>query len=353
MAFMRSHKGKEPSKYAFFITLVIFYFFVTLIIYVVEYMGFINTNSSITLFGAIVGSSVPAFLAIYLSRYSEQARIARKQRFYLNIRIRKEISEERKRHFQDLVKKLEKINSFLEPIVVRTYPSNPLKIGELSKNNMEELIHCIQDNSIRNHLGKYYRGLDLEKLPSLSSDIQKFNLDVQKFEEEILKEAGKLLNAKDTFIFTDTARPENNKTSISKSSFFLTLINIWMDLQKNNNLTNYGYIQEYFPKRPDPSHLENKSVGDWTIETPRLKFRELVLTYTDNLYANYDVLDNIKKLLSNDALLKRFKSLYLRKEEIEDYKNKAREIIENLKEQIKSEEYNKIFDCCPYHEELI
>lgn len=348
---MDKEKNNEPSKIRFFAILTVFYLFVTVIVFVLNCLGFVKTSTSITLFAAIVGPSVPAFLALYLSRYSEQALISRKQALLLSIRIRKEISEERRKHFENLANKLENIINYLKPISPRVTPSNPLKIAELLNGNMKEII---QDDSVKNHLNKSTTGLDLERLPTLSDDIKKFNLDIQNFEKQILDKTGMLLIDKNSFTLIDSAVAVKNKTSISKFSLTLTLANIWMDLQKNNNLTNCDYIQEYFPKRPDPSHLENKSEGDWTIETPSLKFRgQLILTYTDNLYFNYDVLDIIEKLVVDVSLLEKFKSLYRRKEEIDDYENKAQEIIEKIKEQITSGEYKKIFDCCPYHEELI
>ena len=118
----------------FFAILALFYILVTLMLYSLVLFKYLQTSLSITLFAAIVGPSVPSFLAIYLSRYSEQASASRKQELLFDISTRKEISEARQKHYDELSTKAEEIIRFLPPSKQRNvdpseYLKNPL-LGE-------------------------------------------------------------------------------------------------------------------------------------------------------------------------------------------------------------------------------
>lgn len=350
---MDKEKNSEPRKIRFVIILVIFYFFVTLIIYVLEYQKFITTSTSVTLFAAIVGPSVPAFLAIYLSRYSEQARVSRKQELLFNISIRKEISEARKKHYEELSTKLEKIKELLvqiKPRMTTSYPKNPLLVDEIETDKIKEYI---EDASINNHMEKFKNGVQdfsLQKLVDLSQDVSKVKHEVMGFENLILSELQRQLKPNSSITSDKTAKNTTNKTCIGTDNLIIVLVNIWMELCNSKN-TKEEFIKGYFPQRPKINNLKNETIGNWDIGTPNLKFRnQLVLTYTGNLLANYDVLDIVKAIILTPSLLSKFKELYEKTEAINQYITKAKEIIDKIKLEISEGRYTEAYNCCPYHE---
>jgi|ACXJ01.1.fsa_nt_gi hypothetical protein len=350
---MDKEKNSEPRKVRFFIILVIFYFFVTLIIYVLDYKGFITTSTSVTLFAAIVGPSVPAFLAIYLSRYSEKARVSRKQELLLNISIRKEISQARKKHYEELSIKLERVKKLLVTIKPRkpsSYPENPLLVDEIETDKIKEFI---EDASIKNHMEQFKNGVynfSLQKLVDLSQDASKANQEVMGFENPILSELQSQLKPNSSITSDKTAKNIANKTCIGTDNLIIVLFNIWMELC-NSKKTEEEFIKVYFPQRPNLNNLKNETIGNWDIETPNLKFRnQLVLTYTDNLLANYDVLDIVKAIILTPSLLSKFKKLYENGEAINQYITKAKDIIDEIKLEISELRYIEAYNCCPYHE---
>lgn len=316
-----------------------------------DYLRFIKTSTSVTLFAAIVGPSVPAFLAIYLSRYSEQASVSRKQEFLLNITIRKEISEARKKHYEELSGKLERLKKLLLPFKARTTITNLLLIGELDIDKVKDLI---DDASIKNHMEGFHNNehtFSIKTLVSFLEDVDKVIQDVKQFEEDILSETKSLLEQYSSITSDKTAKNINNKTCIGTDSLIIVLFNIWEELYSSKDITEQKFIDEHFSKRPGQNNLKNETIWDWYIGTPNLTFRNgLILTYTDSLSANYDVLDIVKKLIFNISLNARFKDIYERVRGINEYIWKAEQIIDEIKEKISTGCYKEVYNCCPYPE---
>lgn len=323
------------------------------IIYIIDYLRFIKTSTSVTLFAAIVGPSAPAFLAIYLSRYSEQASVSRKQEFLLNITIRKEISEARRKHYEELSGKLERLKTFLIPLKARTTFTyqNPLLLDELEIGKIRDLI---DDASIKNHMEGFHNNehtFSIQKLVSFLEDVDKVIHDVKQFEEDILSETKSLLEQYSSITLDKTAKNINDKTCIGTDSLIIVLFNIWEELYNSRDITEQKFIDEHFPKMPGQNNLKNETIWDWYIGTPNLIFRnELILTYTDSLSANYDVLDIVRKLTFNISLNARFKDLYDRVRGINEYIWKAEKIIDEIKEKISTRCYKQVYNCCPYPE---
>ncbi len=305
-------------------------------------LRFIKTSTSVNLFAAIVGPSVPSFLAVYLSRYSEQARVSRKQELLLNTSIRKEILEARKKYYEELSRKLDNLKKLIPPFEGRPTIKNPLLVGELDIDKVKDLIY---DASINNHIEGFHNNehaFSIKKLACFLEDGDKINPDAKRFEEEILSEARTLLQQYSSFILDKTTKNIGGKTYINSDNLTIVLINIWIELYKRGNITEQEFIERCFPKRPSISNLKNETIGNWTIETHNLKFRdELILTRTGNLLDNYDVLDIIRNLILNTSLKAKFKNLYDRVRCINEYIWEAEKIIDEIREKISSEVIKK------------
>ncbi len=351
---MDKEKESEPSKLRFIMVLAIFYIAVVLILYIMDSQRYFQTSTIVTIFAAIVGPSVPSFLAIYLSRYSEQARVSRKQELVLNISIQKEILEARKEHYKELSIRLEEMKSCLlppNPRNIHPYPKNPLLLDKFETDKLKEFM---KDTSVKQHLENYKVGMgnfSIQRLVDSLDDSGKVNQNVNDLESKILSELQKLLTSDDSIVANEVAVNTKNKTCIGTKSLVIVLANIWTDLFEHKNNNSEEFVKQHFPQRPNPSNLKNETIGDWNIETPNLTFRNtLVLTYTDKLLANYDVLDILKKLITSDSLKSEFKALYDRVTSILELIQNAKDLISKLQEQITNGQYWETFNCCPYNE---
>ena len=351
---MNKEKGREPSKKRFFLTLSIFYGLFTLILYIINSIGYLQISTTVTLFGIIVGSSVPAFLAVYLSRYSDQARVSRKQELLIDIDLRNKISAEREKHYKEVSSKLLELKKTISPFKIRIineYPTNPLLVDELNPDIAKELA---DDTSIKNHMDKFKTGsgnFSIKKLASLLEESSTVREKVKEFENSILSKLEELLNISNSIVLNNNPENTRNKTCIGTNNLIIVLDFIWIKFYKTENATIDEFINGYFPGRPNATSLKNATIGDWDISTPNLKFQNsLNITDTDNLIANYDVLDIMKTLIVDSSLRSTFNGLYIRKEAIDEYTDTARNLIEGLIEKISSGIYGEVYNCCPYPE---
>ena len=324
----------------FFAILALFYILVTLMLYSLVLFKYLQTSLSITLFAAIVGPSVPSFLAIYLSRYSEQASASRKQELLFDISTRKEISEARQKHYDELSTKAEEIIRFLPPSKQRNvdpseYLKNPL-LGEQFQ--ICDIKALKEDESMKEHLERFKSKVDsfsFQKLIDLLEDNKKLNGDYEEFKTEISNELRVLTLSNNSITVSPVAQNINGKTDIGEDNLQRILLYLWKELYNNISESEEQFKNSHFPEKPSLSYLKNESTEYWNISTPNLTFKNiLIIAIADNLSANYEVIEIVKNLTFNPQLRSSFITLYKRRKFIDEYIEDVKKMIKELKDKI-------------------
>lgn len=107
--------GKKFTVKDFYLTVISTYVIIAVIAIFLYYFHY-DITTILSFLGITISPSAPAFLAIFLSQYSEQANAVRKSEILSDIQIRKEIGKAREKHYDDVKKDLQELESSIKQV---------------------------------------------------------------------------------------------------------------------------------------------------------------------------------------------------------------------------------------------
>lgn len=107
--------GKKFTVKDFYLTVISTSVIIAVIAIFLYYFHY-DITTILSFLGITISPSAPAFLAIFLSQYSEQANAVRKSEILSDIQIRKEIGKAREKHYDDVKKDLQELESSIKQV---------------------------------------------------------------------------------------------------------------------------------------------------------------------------------------------------------------------------------------------
>lgn len=334
------------EAFIFYLILVLFFAFLYL-------CAHFSLQIIVTLAGASIGPSVPAFRAVYLSRYTEQAEAFRKQSLLTDIGIRKEIKNERHEHYGLMLPGIEKTMGELQAIIEVTIKGTPTDSLSIHAQIFPDKIKnedCF--TNLKKHLemerinGEPFL---FDKLFKLAEDIPKFDSEVAKFLDTVKDEINKkIVNALNISVDENLGAPRSGGViSLETTSNVLAALwNEWISAQGSPSIDEFAL--KCVPVISIPT--KNSTVGAWKIGTPYLTRNGLNISYCDTLSLNWKIYNAIRSIFLSSDFSDKFKKLALLGREIVDYVQNAKDLLNKVEDRIKDGNYNVVTDCCPYSE---
>lgn len=326
-----------------------------MVIYVAWFLFHFLELTVATLIGSVLGATAPAFIAIYLAMYSDQAESIRKQMFLTEIRIEKEIKETRQSHYEKLRIASESFECILNPIIqnIPGYPLDTLSFSDTV--DVEKPTSIDNYDFFRNHIELEKmngRSIVLEDFLGKIGTIPTFDAEVKSFKNEIKKRVAEKFGDSSTTV-SDATKGSHPGIVLYSEETMLTLLKLWNELITSNGFSCQNidkFADSNFPK--DGLTLDKgTTVGDWRIDIPYTEYRSVNILSSDNLRHSLSLVCKIKKLfISEKELCENYIVLFSKRKEIMDRVQGLIDVIEKTNKKIQERNYARTSVCCPYPE---
>lgn len=343
-------KGKKFTLKDFYLTVISTYVIIAVTAIFLWYFHY-DITTILSFLGITISPSAPAFLAIFLSQYSEQANAVRKSEVLSDIQIRKEISNTREKHYGDVKKDL----LDLESSIKRDLSIYEDEVGEC---RLDDLL--LPELSLdKDMLEKYNRAfwhlsVELQKdggdivkdFIEAESTVSEVNGSVKRLGEklkQILQGASK--NYKDVILTEQTETPKHG-ASMAETTTVYSICKIW-DEGETKTETVIKWIESLLrSKIPEIDVSEDSMV----LHSTKVSYSNCILANTEGFSYGLMVLGIIRDTLSRSDLQKEFTSLLQKIGKINDTRHRLLLQIDKLVREIDHRRYNGVAACCPFQE---
>lgn len=341
-------KGEKFTVKSFHIIVISAYVVIAVIAALLWHFNY-SVTTVLSFLGITVSPSAPAFLAIFLSQYSEQANATRKSELLYDIQIRKEISKARENHYNDIKNEVQELKSHIEAIY------NSSKKGECRIDSFQ-----LPDLDIDNDfLEKYNRAfLHLSELTQrkggditidfLKSEINVVNVnsDISKIIDQLRQILNDVSKKHSEVILTEQTQTPKNGASMSEYTAIYSIFYIWNEgKDRTRNMIKWinTLLNGKLPDRDvseDSMHLYSTSVN----------YINCTIAKTESFRYGLEVLDIISETLGISSLQTEFVSLLQKKKEIDYKRELLLSQIDHLIKEIDIHKYAGSAVCCPFPE---
>ena len=342
---MTDRRDIKLSRRSFYSLIILSYLVIAI---VAIFMGLyhVGVTTILSFLGITVSPSAPAFLAIFLSQYSEQAKAFRKSEKLADIQISKEISLARTEHYKSVKEKLQSIDSiiisqnvtFSNQISDFRSQSLGTKLTETGEYKTAFLhISGTPHPDGENIVGEFLKSE--EKCPELSKKIDALKTGVHQLVSQIAQ-------SNPDIQISDHTNNLGYGAVIGTSSTIGAVLDIWGDgRDKTQNVIKWI---ESFSNGATPDKSISKL--DLTLESTSIEYLNITLARTEGFSFGIQVLNIIREILEHEDLQAKLEELAFAKRQIEDKRNALQTKIEKLIDEIEKNRYSVVLSCCPYRE---
>lgn len=300
----------------------------------------------LTILGITISPSAPAFLAIYLSQYSEQAKATRKNERLVDIQIEKEISNARKSHYGIVRVDLEGLRGQIPSIVphnvdpIQNFSIPDLNINESQLSQYASAVLHLNVTRRKEHDSSFEEFLESEKKTI------EFNTDLKNLEKKVKEALDRLAKSNPDVEVRESLTPlVHNGAVISSEYAVLTILNIWHNGEDTTRkiITWVNDISERVP-------AELSYESDLFLDSTSVRYNNIQISKITAFQYGVRALEMIRDIIADKSLQQEFirlsntAGLILKKRETLSTQ------IQKIIESIQNRNYKDIADCCPYKE---
>ncbi len=338
---MTDKGNKKLTKLDFYIIIALTYVILALISLILFCLKF-NITTILSFLGVTVSPSAPAFLAIFLSQYSEQAEAIRKSEHLTDIQIRKEISLARTEHYKCIKGDLRNIESLIKEQNIKSF-NGIFEINVPILNEVRSKLNTYNTASL--HLNNFCDPNEKHAidgfLKSDNTDLE-FNDKVKQLEDEVAQTLEKLSKKYDYITLDCPATNPKPGASIGRFETVGSILEIWGSGKDGNQIL-IDWINNIKP-------CDSVSKNNLKLDRDKIEYRNITLAKTTGLEFGVKILNIIKEVLEKEDLRSKLCKLLTEKSEIEEKRRILLSQVEKLIYEIESKKYSVVLECCPYKE---
>ena len=337
---------KVPEGRRFILAISIFYT-ITIVPSIIVSASFHFPGSTIvSILGIIISPSAPAFLAIYFSRYSEQARAARKSEQLADIQIHKEIRSARLAHYEDVSRELKIMREKIEPDRLTNFNGNTdFKMDERDfyrpyRNDFKRaLLHLKLCNQSQDH--------DVwEDFLTSEKKVAKLNMGFDELKKGMTNRISDIAKSKsDVTVMPQTQTPIHGAV-IGINPTSLAILRIWEERPDKTRHIMESIDSIIKDKTPDTP----KAVGDLELNRLEVNYLNTTCAKMEGFKAGIQVLAVIREVMASKDLQGEFDRLLSIRSDIRSNRERLSSMIDDLIGKIEEKNYSKVAECCPYRE---
>lgn len=349
----RVRSKHSPRLWHLGIIIVVFYIVLLGILLYVTYSQKYDFLQVAPIGGAIVGPTIAAFISIYLSVYSGQARITREQGRLTEIQIAEGVRKARQEHYETTVKfitdffPMRDVNN-----TVTASRSNPLevlrqydlkKVSEMNNQGNQFVRHHIELEEFNS------RKINFQDIVSLNERVMNYNTQLSVFDSLLDSKISEEL-ADETTIQTgeEIQNPPRTGGKVSLKAARYTLKDQWKRCSEINKGELNKCASDFYPPTKVPDR--NMRISLWSLETPNLLWSATPVSDADSLRINHFIFTHLRNVFVNKELFQNFSKLNELQYDIEDFVAGVNSICREISNAIVDKRYNKVAKCCPYQE---
>ena len=337
----------------FLATLIVFYGVLVVLLYWIATSGKYEFLQMAPLAGAIVGPTIAAFISIYLSVYSPQARATQKQGILTEIQISEMVRESRHSHYESKVKKFLEDRFPMDKIITsyqgRPFPgASKLAHFDLKKfgEDKPEEISVVKAHLEVENVGK--RPFKMDELNSINERVNSYNKQVDELDvllenaivEEFRKESS-----------VEIEKDDLQRTPTTGAILYLPeVINAvkhqWGECSTLFNGDMNRCVQEYFPQFGDLNR--SQTVSYWSLKASNINWLDRCVARVDNSSLIKSIFECVKTIFLTNMLQGKFAAVKQKQDEILNYVEKVNDLAMGIVAEIDGKRYSKVSTCCPY-----
>ena len=337
-------------------SLIVFYIIIATYYSAIILIGYygvlrLGIQAFISFLEIAIAPTVPAFVAIYLSLYTVQARAARESQKLASIQIQELIRNARKEHYE---KVSEQLNALLKEInvndlVIRkdnsTIDCSNFLLGKISIEKVKE------DNFkfARLHLNSDLRRdgkEELEKYLNSAGEADNLNDKMEQLKIEIKQQILEISNRVKGTQVSDNIDTVKSGANISKLQAASAICKIWTSDKENNDVV----VESINKILNGGIPAKGTSLGEIQLESILVLYASTPIARTDGYPSGLNVLKVILGVLEDRDLRKNFLDTAERIYRIKEHYKEISDEVTKITEEISKGLYTGTAECCPYME---